>query len=454
MGINRGLNSGLAYLAGHLIENGYPVHVLDFNNSHRDEEERLEEVKDADLVGISIKSFTMKNALEWARKVRGVNKKGLLVCGGPHISLDGFDFLMEYGIFDAGVACEGEKAALELASGKPLDKIKGILFRNNGTLIANERSEWISRLDDLAFPNYDFFDSLKEGITSYPLITSRGCPYQCNYCSVGKISGKRWRFRNPDKIIQELKLARGKYKINHFRVIDDNFTLSRERVKVLCRRMIQEDLKLKWSCPNGIRADSVDEEMMELMRKSGCESIAIGIETGVEEVFNKIGKAEKLADIVKTVHLAKDAGLRVTGFFILGLPGSTFELDRKSIQFAKTIDVESIWNTLVPYPGTEVWNWVQRNGKMLIDWREGAHFGSESHIAFETKDYTKEERSRLFYLANLATRRYSDLIVRNENSIQNMRRLIKIILRYDRQHLIIHLMCIVSKVIKKTMKLL
>lgn len=398
------LNTGLGYISAALEREGHEIMVIDLNNKKGGDDRRILAAKDADIVGFSIKSATLKNAVATAEKIRKLNKKAVFIAGGPHMTIDGYNFMKER-CFDIAVVGEGEKTMCEIAAGKKLEKISGIIFRKGSKIISNRRKEWIKNLDELTFPDYGFFDSVKGKIGAYPIVTSRGCPYNCTYCSVGDIIGKRWRARSPENIIKELFHAKEHYGSNKFKVLDDDFTLDMNRAKKLCRMMIDESLDMEWSCPNGIRADRLDMELLTLMKESGCYSISLGIESLVPDVFEKIDKGEKLDDVKNAVANAKKAGIRVEGFFIIGLPGSTYEKDKLSIKEAKKLRLDNAsWGILVPYPGTKVWEWVVNNkdARMLRDWRDGFHLGIKPEPTFETKDYTASERLKAYYLANMS----------------------------------------------------
>ncbi len=320
------------------------------------------------------------------------------------MAIDGYNFLKENSVFDMCVVGEGEEAIKEITDGKKIEKVNGIMFRKGRKISTTKRRQWIKDLDKLLLPDYGSFDSVSGKIDSYPIVTSRGCPYNCTYCSVGDVIGKRWRARSPENIIKELFHAKEHYQSTKFKILDDDFTLDMNRAKRLCQMMIAEKLGMKWSCPNGIRADKLDSELLSLMKESGCFSISLGIESLAPDVFENINKGEKIDDIKNAVINAKKAGIKVEGFFIIGLPGSTYEKDILSIKEAKKLKLNSSsWGILVPYPGTKVWGWVINNkdARMLKDWRDGFHLGIKPEPVFETKDYTASERLKAYYLANM-----------------------------------------------------
>jgi anaerobic magnesium-protoporphyrin IX monomethyl ester cyclase len=433
-GTLRGLNTGLAYLSSILTKKGHNVEVIDFNNKKENKKKRLEKVKNAEIIGISVKTSTLASTIKISKKIKEINDNALLICGGAHISIDGHHFLENNDIFKIGLIGEAEQSFLEIVSGKPLNEIKGIAYREGKEIITNEKGPFDKNLDNLPFPEYNYFDSFEGTIEKYPILTSRGCPYQCIFCSVGKIIGKLWRFRSAENMVEELIRAKTRYNSKEFLVLDDNFTLNIQRAKEFCRLLIKKKVHMSWSCPNGIRADRLDEELVSLMKRSGCRHISIGVESGSPEVFKKVNKGEKLEDIERAIGLIRKYKIKTEGFFIIGLPGSNVRTVEESMAFAKKIKIDSpIWNILVPYPKTAFWTLIKQDEdvKFLRDWREGFHFGGEPKVVFETPDFTAKERVKMFYTANLKFRRYLALLDHRNSYLQHMTQLIKLIWKYD-----------------------
>lgn len=435
-GIHLGMNAGLGYLASYIKKTlGISPKVFDFNNNTSHIGSRIEEIASYDVVGFSMKSFTKEMAIEIAHRVKG--KDNLLIAGGPHITLDGVNFLKECDLFDFGVVGEGELtlAALlgVLESGDKLKAVKGIIYRNGNKVVSTGHSGRITDLDTIPYPDYSLFDSVVTGtIYNYPLVTSRGCPYLCTYCCVKDVMGKKWFARSLENIIRELKEAKDLYKFSSFNIQDDNFSLDMKRAKGFCETLVSEGLNMKWSCPNGIRADKVDEELMSMMRQAGCFAVAMGIESGVEKEFSAIKKGESLDDIVAAVEMAKRNKIWVFGNFIIGLPHSNLKSIRESIRFAKRLKLEScIFNVLVPFPGTEVWEWVKSNGRMLMEWKEGFTQGKNPKFVFETDDFPKADRLRAYWEANIKCKNYFACIDEHESLSSNILNVLKTIVIYD-----------------------
>jgi len=182
-------------------------------------------------------------------------------------------------------------------------------------------------LDALAFPDYELM-KFREYPKMYftkkfpaaPILTSRGCPYDCTFCSAHKISGQKWRCRSPESIISEIKMLYDKYGIKEISIWDDNFALNRERALKFCRLLKEAELDLIWWCPNGVSLHTVDEELLLAMKNSGCYAVAFGVESGSETVLKDMKKKLSLGRLRDTVSLAHKMGFRTQGFFIIGYP--------------------------------------------------------------------------------------------------------------------------------------
>jgi anaerobic magnesium-protoporphyrin IX monomethyl ester cyclase len=445
-GTRKGLNTGLGYLAGSLIAGGHAVEIIDFNNYSARQEERLKGLRDADIIGISMTTFTAEEALKLAEVVKArINPHALLVCGGVHITIDGPGFMKNNGVFDVAIAGDGERGMVEIASGRSPGDVDGAIYRNKGSIeltppVPNRN------LDSLPFPDYSCFDSVSRYNTSrirerYPIVTSRGCPSNCLYCSVPLLSGRRWRARSPENMIAELKHMKKKHGSKTFFVLDDNFTVDRPRVKEFCRRLIEENLSLQWAAV-GMKSKFTDREMARLMRASGATHVFIGIESAVPEVHRGIGKGETLDDVHRAIRNFRQAGIKVGGCFLIGLPGSNRELDRRSVELSSRMGLcKAVFSILVPYPGTRLYEMVKndQNYKLLVDWRKGLHCWGDVTVVFESRDYCAKARKDTFVYASLRTKTYSSLVDGQDSDLTKASTLLKTICAYDLKHLPQHI---------------
>ena len=428
-GTSKFLHNGLAYLSGVLKQNDrHALKIFDLNFLDWSEDKMIEAIEEEkpDLIGFSVKSFSVNNVLNLARKIKE-KTAAKMIAGGPHITLCAKEFfaIENNDIFDFGFQGEGDISfpifCDNLVNKEKYKEIAGLVYKDDKGVWQFNKSEFVSDLNNIARPDFKNFAGGEiefEKQEGYPLLTSRGCPYSCIYCSVSKISGRKWRARNVENILSELEEAIKVYNIKSFKIIDDNFTLDMERAKEFCRKLIGKNLNLKWNCPNGIRADKIDDELADLMRRAGCGRVSLGIESGDEKVFNFINKGEKLEAVEKAVKVLKKAGIKVDGFFIIGLPFETVKSAQKSARLAEKLGLNSVkWNMLVPYPQTVLWDWVMKNGKTLKSFTQGQHFSREKSIepTFETADYKAKDRVRAYKIANLSTGAYQYVFKRPKN---------------------------------------
>lgn len=439
-GLSLGYNMGLCYLAANLKKHGHEVKILDFLNRPGEEDKRLLQTKDYEVVGISIKTLGLAKAVEIMKKVKAINPRAILIAGGVHVSLDEYNFMRENPLFDVSFMNDAEQSLLEFMQGKSMKHIEGVVYRYGKNIRINPRRKATPNLDELPYPDFDSFDIPLGKIGNYPLLTSRGCPYNCIYCTV-QLVNKKWVPRTVDNLLKELKHVRPR--IKEFQIVDDNFTLKIDRVKEFCRRLIAEKINLRWSCPNGIRADILDEELVRLMKKSGCYLVNLGIESLDEQVFNHIQKGEKLEAIIRAIRMLKKKGIIVIGNFIIGLPGSTFKIDINSVKKARKLGLDvALWYPLSVYPKTEVYKeYLQdKNIRFITDWKEGFqyNFTNQLKLSFEKGNYTKEEMIKMFFIANLKSKSYGILLDPKKPLWRRGLDLVKIILRYDPFLLLYH----------------
>jgi anaerobic magnesium-protoporphyrin IX monomethyl ester cyclase len=430
-GKNKGLNTGLGYLSA-LLKARHDVRVLDLNNIEMglcgdpNPEVPISELEarirramddfDPQVFGLSVKTFSTDICRHILKRVETHRPRVTTIVGGPHITLDGISFIQENAI-DFGVQGEGEYTALQLCDAlednRPVENVKGLIYWRNGQPALTQAAEAIRDLDALPFPFYDHFSSVSDyggSIPEYPLLTSRGCPYQCSYCSMPQIMGEKWRAHSPSRVIQELHHAKEKYGSTRFTIVDDNFTLNLSRVENICDRLISDHLKLTWNSQNGIRADRIDRDLATKMRRSGCRHVWIGIESADEKVFAAINKGERLDSIRKGIGHLKKAGIRVGGFFIVGLPESTRESDLKSIDFAKKNGIDGWWFNFVPYPRTTAMKWVQAHGRWLRPLHGALQYGAgRIEPVFDTPEYPKEARIKTYDEIHIRLRLFARL---------------------------------------------
>ena len=260
---------------------------------------------------------------------------------------------------DFGVTREGEITLIELCQGLDYEKIKGLIFRKNDEVVYTGEREFILDLDSIPFPKYEKFDLKKYITEEIAILTSRGCPYSCIYCPVKTAIGRKFRVRSPKNVVKEIQYwyENGR---RSFGIVDDNFMMIKERVLNICSEIENQSLtKLELRCPNGIRADQYDHELLSKMKKIGFEYLAIGVEAGNNKILENIKKGEKIEVIKKAIEDACNLGYEVILFFLVGSPGETWMDIEDSVKVALAYPVfDAKFYNLIPFPDTELFTLV------------------------------------------------------------------------------------------------
>ncbi len=326
------------------------------------------------VVGISVKSQTFASACLVVKIVKKINRHITVVIGGPHPSMVGAAVLNCPDI-DIAVKSEGENTIVELLnainSGTEFDNVKGIIYRRNRQIIENAPRELTKDLDSLCFPHEIASKTLKD-YNQYPLIAfrnifaTRGCPHNCFFCGSRKIWSRKVRFRSPDNIIREIKeLQDIGLKSIHFD--DDTFGVNKQYLSNLCNAIIMHCPGLKWSCELHVKL--VDEQVISLMKKSGCHSIQIGVESGNNEILKEMRKNITIEEAFAACEIIKRYGIELEAFFIVGFPQETEDTLSDTVKAMKNIECDVInYSIFTPYPGTEAFDFCKEKGLISDDY--------------------------------------------------------------------------------------
>lgn len=366
---------GLGYIAAYLKQHGISVDLVDCTFlSH---EEALEKIKQSHPRIIGIYSmFSMRaKAIQLARLLRSDCE--LLVAGGPLPTSNPESFMQD---FDVVVIGEGEQTALELVcamdDGTDFSTVQGIGFRtkNKGGIKFTSQREFIQNLDSVPFPARELFDngayqdyfSKNFGYTTTSIMTSRGCPFKCDFCS-RPVFGSQFRTRSAANVVDEMEIVQA-FGYDRVWFADDCFTLNRRRFIGVCNEIIRRHIKIGWECLS--RVDTIDREVAKKMKQAGCVRVFFGIESGNDKVLALMKKQITTKQAEKAVHLAKQAGIQVGAFFIIGYPGENDETVLDTVRFASSLPLDYLSFTLpYPIPGTPLYDRVK--DKMTVqDWEE------------------------------------------------------------------------------------
>ncbi|MBU2490559.1 MAG: B12-binding domain-containing radical SAM protein [Proteobacteria bacterium] len=413
---------GLGYLAAYLRQRGARVTILDGLLLGRDNRALAEAVEALcpDAVGITCQTAFWHEAADLARRLKARGQRVIL--GGVHPSFLPGQSLAETGA-DFVVRGEGERALFDLAdsgfSGFLGKNIPGVVGAWN---MADPDPAWApleEDLDALPFPAWDLMDpraypKAPHGaiVKNYPIgvvMTSRGCPYSCSFCASPRFWGGRVRLRSPENVLAEVRMLAEKFDVAEIHFEDDNFTLDRDRATEISRLMGESGLNLSWACPNGIRADRVDKDLIFAMKKAGCYYFAFGIESADPNILANIHKAETIETISRSIGLADDAGISCLGLFILGLPGETRETMEKTIRFAKNSRLSRAQFLILDVlPGSALWD--ELAGRFTPDWTKNSFKEPEWIPPGLTKKDLMDAQARAFRSFYLSRGRFLSLV--------------------------------------------
>ena len=400
--------TGLGYLAESLLGSGIEYAAEDMRVRGRLSKLRAK-IKSfqPDLIGISLVSLEYKRSYELIRQIKEYYPRASIVVGGAHVCALKESVLEECADIDFGVVQEGERVLVQLCKGEiAFEEITGLLYRRDGAVVSGPEPQPIMELDTIPFPRYVHFD-LKRYAKEIPLITSRGCPYRCIFCP-NSLMAKIFRARSAPNVVDEIEYwyARG---IRQFVVDDDNFTLLKERVYDICDEIERRGLKdLFIRCANGIRADRVDRDLLARMKEVGVREVGFGGDGGNNRVLlDIVHKGETIETIEDAIQDAIDVGLEVRLFIILGHPGETLSDIEDSFALAQRYPIVLLHlNNPIPYPGTELFEWVRSHDCFLMP--PEAYLNnvtdSDNEPVFETPELSADLRRQILKQARAIER--------------------------------------------------
>ena len=346
---------GLSYIAAVLESNGFEVKVLDLLVSQYSEEKLYREMAEVgpEVVGVTAVTMDYPISSNILRVCKRFDENVITVIGGPHVTFCAEQTLREAPWIDIVVRGEGEYTMLDIVRGKKLPEIEGLVFRKGDGLVITSDRPWIENLDELPFPARHLFPLSKYRAFSAGggLITGRGCPFNCIFCSGHRMTGRRVRLRNPKLVVHEMQLVQ-EMGFKEIHIEDDLLTLNHAHVYAICDEILNRGLKIRWSAFS--RVDTVNRELLGKMKQAGCFGLVYGVESGNQEILDRAKKKITLEKVRQAVALTKEMGMTASASFILGLPGETMDTMRQSYDFARQLGTPCGFHVLAPFPGTEV----------------------------------------------------------------------------------------------------
>lgn len=356
--------------------------------------------------------MNFEDGLKMAEIAKNTKPDCITVFGGIHPTIFPEEVLNNKYI-DVVCVGEGETTMLELiqtmSKGEGLNKVAGILYKENGKIIKNQARPLIQNLDDVPFPARDLLPMHDYLFTqvgrvgwelpspSTSMITSRGCPFQCTFCSSHLTFGRKVRYRSPRNVVDEIEHMVNKYKVKGISFVDDTFTLNSKRTSAICSEIISRGINVQWMCMG--RVDTTSKELLEDMKKAGCISIGYGIESGSQHVLDEyIKKNISLEAAQKAIKITKEVGLTSVAYFMIGTPGETIDDIHKTIEFAKKLNPDAVnFSITIPMPGTEMFNIANKMGTIKVNSFRDYDFSN--YPIFESQNLPKE---KVFELHNKA----------------------------------------------------
>ena len=390
---------GLGYIAQTLSENGFEYDVIDMNLGYKFKhlQKKIDTFK-PDLVGMTLLTLEYKKFYKLLSMIKAENPRVKTVVGGPHVTIFKQEVMKDCTAIDYGVVYEGEETLIELCKGElPDDKIKGLMSRNNGRISYPGQREFIMDLDKLPFPRYEKFE-LKKYIPEVELYSSRGCPHKCIFCP-NRLLSPVFRARSPVHVVDEIEYWYKKG-FRQFNFDDDNFNRDNNRVYQICDEIERRNLKdLFLRCSNGIRADKVNRPLLSRMKEVGFHYIAFGADAGNNKMLKLIKKGETIEDIEQALKNACELGYDMKLLFVVGTPGETWEDVEDKVRLTMKYPLNDVhFYNIIPYPGTELYDWIEKNNRFLKkpeDYLNDVSF-CEINPIFDTQELSAEDRVQLF----------------------------------------------------------
>ena len=371
---------GIGYMASVLEQNNIDVDVIDASALELNYDEIGEEIlkRNPDIVSISALTPTIGVALDSADKIKQVKPDTIVVMGGYHPTFE-YESVLEEKSVDIVIRGEGEYTFLELVqtleNNGDLKNVNGLAFHDehDHSMVLTPDRPIIQNLDELPFPAFHLFPMEKYKILNIStnvatIITTRGCPMQCSFCSSAALHGNKLRRRSYQNVCDEIELRLTEENIDTIAFMDDTFTLNKRFVKDLCMEIKRRNLKFWWGCTS--RVDTLDEELLEMMKEAGCITIFMGVESADQHTLEKLNKNITLDKTQRAFDLCRKVGIRSIASCVIGMPEDTRESIKRTIKFVKKLNPNyALYSLATPYPGTRFYNETFKKDLITVkDW--------------------------------------------------------------------------------------
>ncbi len=372
--------TGILSIAAYLMEKGFDVNIHNCNGpvKHIGTEKVIQQVLSfkPDIIGFTATTSSFIDAYRQAEEIKKTVPDVKIVFGGVHISALREKILESFPLIDFLVTGEGEKAMADLAMGVKPGNIQGIIFRNGLDIISNGFRTDLCELDKLPFPAYNklegFPESYNPPLFNYPrapgatIISSRGCPYQCSYCD-RSVFRKSFRYNSAEYLYEHMSFLKKEFKVRHIFFYDDLFTFHRKRIEEFCSLLRKRPFHMTFNC--AVRLGHIDDDLLKMLKASGCWMVSIGIESGDYEILSRHKSKVDLNEMKIIVKQIQKNGIRVKGLFMMGLPGETEETIKRTTDFIEKLELDDMNMTkFTPFPGSPVYKTIHEEGFFDEDW--------------------------------------------------------------------------------------
>ncbi len=366
---------GLMSLGAYLVKNGFVVKIEDYIVTPYSPDRIRKTLREfrPEVIGATGVTMNINRALAILKECRREYPGATIVMGGPHVTFDAMNILSQNEYIDFIVRGEGELTSVELFSNlerpETFSGIRGISYRANGTVVHNEMREFIPDINILPYPARDLVQIGKYRALNLPLnmVTSRGCPFECIFCVGSRMVGRKVRYFDTMRVVDEFEML-SKMGTRQINIVDDLFTSNRKRCTAICDEIIRRGIRQDWTA--FARVDTVSPELLAAMKAAGCTMLCFGIESGNQEILDLVKKKITLEKIEKAIAMCREAGIVPMASYIMGLPGETPETVRQTMEFAKNLCNSYGYHILAPFPGTEVREKAEQYGMRILtsDW--------------------------------------------------------------------------------------
>jgi anaerobic magnesium-protoporphyrin IX monomethyl ester cyclase len=391
---------GLLYMASILEKDNHKVIVKDYFDKSWEEckKEIIDLIRNysPDIIGLNCWTMNRTACFQIAKISKKINPSCKIIMGGVHAS-SLYKQILENFPVDAVIIGEGELTMKELAKAwenkKSIRKIKGIALKEKNKVKFTGCREPIIDLDSLPFPKHEFCERTIRKNKTITMITSRGCPFGCIFCSTSAFWGRKWRARTAKNVADEIEYIKNRFPyVNTIFFEDDEFTVDKQRVIEICEEIIKRKIKINWQCSS--RVDTVSEEILIKMKQAGCNEISYGIESGSKRILEVIEKKITLEKIENAIRLTEKAGLHYNQFLMVGNPGENWETVRETAKFIrrfKKMNLDSVGKLQI-YPNTKIYEIAKKQGVI-----NDSYWLTDKLVPIYTYEHSEEELTKMAY---------------------------------------------------------